>query len=639
MINYFVIKRVNIFTLEYDRLKIYFDDKRRHFSINELEKIILEKTGINMKLSFKDIEDHFPEFGIRVSADKIKNENIIENKIKVVHHDHAFDNDNILAFICRECNLQIKNDKTIPIYFFNGQKYDNSILLKSLCDIYKDKMTLNCIGNSCESFKMIDFKFKNMKYSFKLLDICNFVKGSLAVLSKNLLDKDKIITRKHFPDNFELLKEKTCFPYEWLTKENLLDKELPPIDKFYSSLKCKNVKDYLEIYMKLDITLQADIFNTFRNTIWNKFEIDCSKYITSCSLSLDLMLQYTKVKIELFKDITMFDYVDSSILGGLCIASQNIADNDNGKSTISSCDVCSLYPYIMTQKLPISNYKFVSKFNKNRYGQSKSFGCLLNVEIYTTNKVKNDKILSQFPALISKTKISYDQLSDFQRKNLKENYKSSEKLISHLGYDKNSYISFEMYEMLKSLGYKINIKKILEYKHHNFMKPYIDFLFEKKSYYKSTGDIGMSNTFKILVNSLFGVMMTRVEKFKDFKIVTNENQVDKKVKKLNFNSRNIINQNLAILEMEKTSITYSYPILIGSIILQNSKVHMYNYLYKIYPKLFGNDYKVLYMDTDSIYAKLNMTHEQYIDILEKNKDLFGKDMGQIEPESLNTPIQ
>ena len=82
----------------------------------------------------------------------------------------------------------------------------------------------------------------------------------------------------------------------------------------YKKLGRKNVKDYLEIYMKLDICLQSDIFNTFRNTIWNKFEIDCSKYITSCSLSLDLMLKYTKVKIELFKDINMFDYVDSSIL-------------------------------------------------------------------------------------------------------------------------------------------------------------------------------------------------------------------------------------------------------------------------------------------------------------------------------------
>ena len=303
--------------------------------------------------------------------------------------------------------------------------------------------------------------------------------------------------------------------------------------------------------MKLDIALQADIFNTFRDTIWKKFEIDCSKYITSCSLSLDLMLKYTKVKIELFKDITMFDYINSSVLVGLCIASQNVSHNDNNKSTISSCDVCSLYPYIMTQKLPISNYKFVSKFNKNRYGQNRNYSSLLNVEIYTTKKVLNNKTLSQFPALISKTKISYDQLSDFQRKNLKENYKSSEKLISHLGYDENGYISFEMYEMMKSLGYKINIKRVLECKHDNVMKPYINFLFEKKSYYKSNGDIGMSNTFKILANSLFGVTMTRCERFKNFKIVTNEQQVDKQVKKPNFNSRNIINQNLAILEMEK----------------------------------------------------------------------------------------
>ena len=60
MINYFVSKNINIFTLEYDGLKIYTDNKSKHFSINELEKIILEKTKINMKLSFKNIEDHFP---------------------------------------------------------------------------------------------------------------------------------------------------------------------------------------------------------------------------------------------------------------------------------------------------------------------------------------------------------------------------------------------------------------------------------------------------------------------------------------------------------------------------------------------------------------------------------------------------
>ena len=132
--------------------------------------------------------------------------------------------------------------------------------------------------------------------------------------------------------------------------------------------------------------------------------------------------------------------------------------------------------------------------------------------------------------------------------------------------------------------------------------------------------------------------MTRCEKFKDFKIVTRESQADKQTKKPNFSCRNNINKNLTILEMEKTSTTYNYPILIGSIILKNSKVHMFNYLYKIYPKSFG-DYKVLYMDTDSIYAKLNISYEEYLKILEENKDLFGKLIGMMEVEHLINAIK
>ena len=179
-------------------------------------------------------------------------------------------------------------------------------------------MKMKCIGNSCENFKSIDFKFKDMKYTYKLLDICNFLKGSLLESSKKLSDEYKIVTKHHFPEHFELFKQKACFPYEWLTEGNLYDKQLPSINKFHSSLrlqsitqeeynetieisnklKCKNIKDYLEIYMKLDVCLQADLFNIFRNTIWDIFKIDCSKYITGSSLSLDLMLKYTGVKIS-----------------------------------------------------------------------------------------------------------------------------------------------------------------------------------------------------------------------------------------------------------------------------------------------------------------------------------------------------
>ena len=474
MINYFISKNVNILTLEYDGLKIYTDKNSKHFLMNELEINIYKQLGINIKLAFKNIEDSFSEFGIRVSTENIKHKNILENKIKIVHHDHCLEKNSIIAYICRECNLQIKNNKSIPMYFFNGIKYDNSILLKAICNIFKNNVALNVIGNSFESFKTMDFKFKKLKYSLKLLDICNFIKGSLSELSKNLNDKDKIITKENFPNNFELMKYKACFPYEWLTKENIYNENLPSIENVYSSLKldntdkedydktleickklgCKNIKEYLDIYLKLDICLQSDIFNVFRKSIWDKFEIDCCKHITSCSLSLDLMLKYTKVKIELFKDISIFHYVNDSILGGICIAAQNISDDKDG--VISSCDVCSLYPYIMTKKLPITNYKFIKYFNRNRYLDT-DYSSSLNCKVYTTSEVRNNSILKQFPALISRTSIKYDDLSEFQRKNLKENYKSFEKLITHLGHNKNSYISFEMYEMMISLGYEIKI--------------------------------------------------------------------------------------------------------------------------------------------------------------------------------------
>ena len=90
-------------------------------------------------------------------------------------------------------------------------KYDDSIILKSICDMFKNNVTLNVIGNFCESLKMLDSKFKKIKYSLKLLDMCNFIKGSLLKLSENLDDKNKIITEEHFSDNFELMKYKFVF--------------------------------------------------------------------------------------------------------------------------------------------------------------------------------------------------------------------------------------------------------------------------------------------------------------------------------------------------------------------------------------------------------------------------------------------
>ena len=126
MINYFISKNVNISTLEYDGLKIYANRYSKNFSINELELNIYKKLGINIKLAFKNIKDYFPDFGIRCNTHNIRNRNIIENKIKIVHHDYCLEK-MILSVIFTEnviCKLKI-----IKLFLFISLMDKNMITL------------------------------------------------------------------------------------------------------------------------------------------------------------------------------------------------------------------------------------------------------------------------------------------------------------------------------------------------------------------------------------------------------------------------------------------------------------------------------------------------------------------------------
>ena len=126
----------------------------------------------------------------------------------------------------------------------------------------------------------------------------------------------------------------------------------------------------------------------------------------------------------------------------------------------------------------------------------------------------------------------------------------------------------------------------------------------------------MMMTYKILMNSLYGSMLTRVENFRDFEIITNSKQADFYTKRSNFNSRVIINKDLTVVEMHIIKCVYNSPILIGSIILQNSKVLLFDYMYNKFSRLFGKEsMKIGYVDTDSIIFKIeNMKNEEYQNI-------------------------
>ena len=105
--------------------------------------------------------------------------------------------------------------------------------------------------------------------------------------------------------------------------------------------------------------------------------------------------------------------------------------------------------------------------------------------------------------------------------------------------------------MFKEAGYDIEIKKILEFKHEAIFKNYIEFLYSKKKEYALENKESISLIFKIMMNSFYGSTLTDKTKFKDIKICTTKEQAMKLTKKPNFNSFNIINENLVIVEMSK----------------------------------------------------------------------------------------
>ena len=111
MIDFFKFKNIQIFTLEYDGLKIIDKPDNRYFSIHQLEYIIFLKTGIDMKLGIKEINDKFPEYKTDVNIDYLPKNKILCKNNKVIHHDYCLPEDNILGYICQNCNLQIKNKK------------------------------------------------------------------------------------------------------------------------------------------------------------------------------------------------------------------------------------------------------------------------------------------------------------------------------------------------------------------------------------------------------------------------------------------------------------------------------------------------------------------------------------------------
>ena len=400
-----------------------------------------------MKVIIKPFKDYYPQFGIsnvNLQEYKERYRNKIYVKKKVIHHLHYKTSNNIVDYIYQNCNLKIKNKNELVILFHSSKGYDNNYLINTFIEI--ENIRINCIGENNDKFKMLQFTIPEKKYSIKVIDSLSFLSSKLDELGKNLENDKKIQLKSHFKSEFKFIKNKLPnFSYNYVRKDTLHEENIPDksefyniltmkkitnkeyndVKNFYKLMKFKNLKEYLECYLTVDILLFNDIFHNFRKMIFDKFQIDCIKYVSAPSLTKDCCFKYTNSKIETIQDISIYNFIKHSIMGGLSdsICPRVKLDNDN--QTISDVDINSMYPHSLRKKIPIGNYKFIDieKFDISKYSENSEYNFFLLCEVNTTDIIKNDHLYSQCPMLVSKSKITDKNLSNYQLDQIREKKK------------------------------------------------------------------------------------------------------------------------------------------------------------------------------------------------------------------------
>ena len=187
------------------------------------------------------------------------------------------------------------------------------------------------LSKTSEEYISIDYGSAYKKLRF--LDSYRFLQKGLSDITKSLNEFPILESEFKYTN---LLKKKGVYPYEYIESvERLKETELPPIEKFYSTLKkegitkdeyihaqrvwkyhnCKTLQDYHELYLKTDVLLLADAFENFRKFFLKNHEIDPCYCFSAPGLTWQCGLKYTNVELELLSDYDMLLMFENGIRG------------------------------------------------------------------------------------------------------------------------------------------------------------------------------------------------------------------------------------------------------------------------------------------------------------------------------------
>ena len=131
------------------------------------------------------------------------------------------------------------------------------------------------------------------------------------------------------------------------------------------------IGDYLDLYLKTDVLLLADVFEKFIKTSLNYYGLYPCHYFSSPGLSWDAMLKMTGIKLDLISDIDMHLFIEKGVRGGISYISKRYSkvnnkymrsyDSNEENKFIIYLDANNLYGRAMSRYLPYSQFKWLNK--------------------------------------------------------------------------------------------------------------------------------------------------------------------------------------------------------------------------------------------------------------------------------------
>ena len=190
-------------------------------------------------------------------------------------------------------------------------------------------------------------KFKSVSTEhFIFIDSFSFLSSSIEKLVESAKEEGEdcfMLLKKHFPDSkqFQMLLRKGIYFYDYasdfkvfnenklpsrknffnrLQDKHISEKDYLHAQEVYKEFNCQSLLDYMQLYVKTDTILLADLFQNFRKTAFKTYGLDPVHYISLPSYGRDAMLKLTGVEIELISNPEVFNLINRGIRGGMIIS-------------------------------------------------------------------------------------------------------------------------------------------------------------------------------------------------------------------------------------------------------------------------------------------------------------------------------